>query len=107
MFHVNKGVAGVRMDGIEHSVFDGLIVKDLVNEAPLVSSACGAYEGPHDGGTVGTEEKEGGMGTDVRGISLSAGDVEVIGDRNKIQRFRLLFWRYHSFGYDGCGTIAI
>ena len=78
-FHQNKGVVGLRMDGIEDAVIVGLTVSNLVNESPLVSSACGSYSGPHDGGAPGTIEDAGGMGTDLRGIVMAGGDALIIG----------------------------
>ena len=67
------------MDGIEDAVIVGLTVSNLVNESPLVSSACGSYSGPHDGGAPGTIEDAGGMGTDLRGIVMAGGDALIIG----------------------------
>ena len=83
MFHSNKGVVGLRMDGIEDALIIDLSVSNLTNESPLVSSACGSYEGPHDGG-FGVLETEGGMGTDLRGISVTGGDVHFLG-KNSIE----------------------
>ena len=84
MFHQNKGVVGLRMDGIEDALIIGLSVSNLTNESPLVSSACGSYEGPHDGGLSGTIDEEGGMGADLRGMSIAGGDVLILGT-NTIQ----------------------
>merc|ERR1712241_885441 len=77
MFHTNKGIIGARIDGIENTQIIDMGISDLVNESPLVSSTCGSYEGPHDGGSPGQEMDEGGMGTDVRGLLISRGDVQV------------------------------
>merc|ERR1719410_1007149 len=82
MFHTNKGIMGARIDGIEDAKISDLTISDLVNESPLVSSTCGRYEGPHDGGSPGQEDNEGGMGTDVRGLLISRGDVQIIGASN-------------------------
>jgi len=79
MFHQNKGVVGLRMDGIEDAKIEGLTVRGLSNESPLVSSACGSYEGAHDGGLSGTLDDAGGMGPDLRGISIAGGDAIVSG----------------------------
>ena len=66
------------MDGIEDALVIGLSVSNLTNESPLVSSTCGSYEGPHDGGLSGTIDEEGGMGADLRGISIAGGDVLIL-----------------------------
>ena len=84
MFHTNKGIMGARIDGIENTQIIDLKISDLINSSPLVSFACGSYEGPHDGGAPGQEMEEGGMGTDVRGLIISRGDVEIIGAENMI-----------------------
>ena len=84
MFHTNKGIVGARFDGIEDVKINNLIIKDLVNESPLVSCACGSYMGENDGGSPGQEDDEGGMGTDIRGIAISRGDVEIIGNQSLI-----------------------
>lgn len=60
MLHQNKGVVGLRMDGIEDALIIGLSVSNLKNESPLVSSACGSYEGPHDGDYVPLMERRNG-----------------------------------------------
>ena len=78
MFHSNKGVVGLRMDGIEDAIIVDLSVSNLTNESPLVCAACGSYEGPHDGG-LGVIDTEGTMGTDMRGISVTGGDVHFLG----------------------------
>ena len=83
MFHSNKGVVGLRMDGIEDAIIIDSSVSNLTNESPLVSAACGSYEGPHDGG-LGAIDTEGGMGTDLRGISVTGGDVHFLG-KNSIE----------------------
>merc|ERR1712241_1362973 len=90
MFHTNKGIIGARIDGIEDAAIHGLTISDLVNESPLVSSTCGSYEGPHDGGSPGQEMDEGGMGTDVRGLLISRGDVQ-IGAANTISVLESLY----------------
>ncbi len=77
---------GARIDGVEAVQIIDLKIHDLVNESPLVSCACGSYEGPHDGGSPGQEEDEGGMGTDIRGIAISRGDAEIIGTKSKIAK---------------------
>jgi len=83
MFHTNKGIMGARIDGIENTQIIDMTISDLVNSSPLVSNACGSYEGPQDGGSPG-QEPEGGMGTDVRGLIISRGDVEIIGAENSV-----------------------
>ena len=50
MFHVDQGVIGVRMDGIENVDIADLHISALKNESPLVSLACGDYDGPNNGG---------------------------------------------------------
>ena len=82
---------GARIDGIEDTKIIDLVIKDLDNESPLVSNACGTYVGPHDGGSPGSEMEEGGMGTDVRGIAISRGDVEIIGDKSKVSRMQSFY----------------
>ena len=74
------GLVGARYDGIENVIINDLVIRDLTNESPLVSAACGSYMGENDGGSPGQEHDEGGMGTDVRGIAISRGDVEFRGD---------------------------
>merc|ERR1712130_302834 len=91
MFHTNKGLFGLRLDGIEDSTLSDVTVKNLVNRSPLVSNACGSYEGPHDGGSPGSEEKEGGMATDVRGIAITDGDINLIGSNNQIIRLESFY----------------
>ena len=90
MFHHNKGVVGLRMNGIEDALSIGLSVSYLTNESPLVSSACGSYEGPHDGGLSGTIDEEGGMGADLLEISIAGGDVLLLG-ANTIQSFNSFY----------------
>jgi len=99
MFHQNKGVVGVRMDGIEEALIIGLEIRNLTNESPLVSDACASYSGPNDGGASGTIESEGGMATDLRGISVTNGDALVIG-RSSIASL-------HSFYGDTVGLDLI
>eukprot|EP00485_Elphidium_margaritaceum_P000739 CAMPEP_0202687368 /NCGR_PEP_ID=MMETSP1385-20130828/3059_1 /ASSEMBLY_ACC=CAM_ASM_000861 /TAXON_ID=933848 /ORGANISM="Elphidium margaritaceum" /LENGTH=688 /DNA_ID=CAMNT_0049342149 /DNA_START=102 /DNA_END=2168 /DNA_ORIENTATION=- len=80
MFHLNKGVIGIRLDGIENVVVRNVKVKELSNESPLGSSACGSYDGPFDGGQPSGLRREGYMGADVRGISIiNGGTTEFYG----------------------------
>eukprot|EP01084_Bolivina_argentea_P250266 419248_1 len=78
MFHTNKGLIGIRFDGIENVMIKKLTISDLFNESPLGSLACGKYSGPSNGGQPKGLEKEGFMGTDIRGISIiNGGNVEL------------------------------
>jgi len=43
MAHVPKGVIGIRMDGVENVVFDGLEISDVVETSALGNEVCGAY----------------------------------------------------------------
>lgn len=80
MFHLNKGIIGIRLDGIENAVLNNVNIKNLHNESPLGSYACGAYDGPFDGGQPSGLLREGYMGTDIRGISIiNGGTTEVYG----------------------------
>ena len=80
MFHTNKGVVGLRVDGIDDVSIDGVIIRKLENLSPPGSFACGNYTGPRDGGIGGTREGQGAMNTDIRGISITDSDVTVLGD---------------------------
>ena len=75
MFHLNKGIIALRLDGIEDVKINNLSIYNLFNESPLGSHACGAYKGPADGGQPAQLEREGYMGTDIRGISAIDGGV--------------------------------
>ena len=87
MYIIYSGVMGVRIDGIEDTKISELSIDDLVNESPLVSCACGSYKGEQDGGGPAQEENEGGMGTDIRGLVISRGDVDDL-DSRKIVPWR-------------------
>ncbi len=71
------GVIGIRMDGIEDAHIMDIEIRNMENQSPLASGTCGDYTGPHDGGNPGTRMREGGMSTDMRGISIVDGDVIV------------------------------
>eukprot|EP01083_Nonionella_stella_P067950 180063_1 len=86
MFHTAKGIMGVRIDNIDDVRIENIMIKKLLNKSPLASYACGNYSGPHDGGSPDTREKEGGMGTDVKGIQIIGGDVIFDGYNNIIQK---------------------
>ena len=80
MFHLNKGIIGIRLDGIENSIIKNLDIKNLYNESPLGSYACGSYYGPFDGGQPSGLTREGYMGTDIRAISIiNGGQTEIYG----------------------------
>ena len=96
MFHHNKGVVGLRMDGIEGVYIEDLTVSDLSNESPPLSDACRSYPKAHASGCPGGEEREGeededgeliGKGTDLRGVSVAGGDVVVSG-KNRIRSLK-------------------
>ena len=80
-----SGVFGIRMDLIENAAITNVKIKDLINDSPLASCACGNYSGPHDGGNPQTRERQGSMSTDMRGISVTGGDVLVDGKKNVIK----------------------
>ena len=85
MFHQNKGLIAVRMDGIEDAVLSNVTITDLENHTPLVSFACGSYSGAHDGGlSTETTPDDGGMSTDTKGIAITGGDAEIRGPLNTI-----------------------
>lgn len=84
MFHQNKGLIAVRMDGIEDAVLSDLTIAHLENHTPLVSFACGSYSGAHDGGLAGTTPDDGGMATDSKAIAVTGGDTEIRGNNNSI-----------------------
>merc|ERR1719447_843036 len=43
MAHVPKGTIGIRMDGVENVVFDGLTISDLHEQSQRGSDLCGEY----------------------------------------------------------------
>eukprot|EP01084_Bolivina_argentea_P107949 192953_1 len=73
MVHLNKGVIGVRLDGIENTEIKNLKITNLHNASPSASLACGPYKGPNDGGQPNGLEREGAMGTDIKGMSVING----------------------------------
>ena len=91
MFHTNKGVIGMRLDLIEDVKMKNIKIRNLTNLSPLASCACANYSGPHDGGNPGTRERQGSMGTDMRGISMFGGDAFVEGKNNAIQNLQSHF----------------
>ena len=86
MFHINKGIIGLRVDLIENVEIENIVIKRLINKSPLASYACSNYSGPHDGGNPQSEPNEGGMGTDTKGISICGGDVIFDGFNNVIEK---------------------
>eukprot|EP01083_Nonionella_stella_P281948 959587_1 len=86
MFHTNKGLIGIRLDHIENVFIKDVYIYDLFNESPLGSLACGSYDGPNNGAQPKSLNKEGFMGTDIRGISIinnygyGSGNVELYGN---------------------------
>eukprot|EP01084_Bolivina_argentea_P030213 56020_1 len=79
MHHTNKGIIGLRVDGMSDVSIGNVGIRRLENESPLASNACADYSGPLDGGIGGTRQGEGGMNTDVRGISIANSGVFVGG----------------------------
>ena len=84
MFHTNKGIVGIRVDGIENAVFRDICINDLTNKGPLASEACGNYSSADNGGNLSQLPNEGNMQTDIRGISIIGSDV-IMSDKNKIK----------------------
>merc|ERR1719410_713789 len=87
MFHQNKGVIGLRMDGIENAQMKNVKISNLENKSPLSTYTCGSFSGHHNGGhTVvssrNAQDREGAMNSDVRGLSLYDGDVGIIGQNS-------------------------
>ena len=81
MFHQNKGVIGLRMDGIEDAAIGNLSIHRLQNRTPSLSSACG-FDGNvsfHDDGLgeIVPDTKE--IATDTKGIVITGGDTQFIG----------------------------
>lgn len=81
MFHVNKGVVGLRIDGSRDVCLHGVSVRNTVNFGlPGVTRALpgepddetAAYTGSTDGGHPGQGKQYGYLGADARGISLAA-----------------------------------
>ena len=70
------------MDLIENAEIVNVKIQNLTNDSPLASCACGNYSGPHDGGNPQTRDRQGTMNTDMRGISVTGGDVLVDGTMN-------------------------
>ena len=73
------------MDLIENAAMTNIKIKDLTNDSPLASCACGNYSGPHDGGNPSGRERQGTMHTDNRGISITGGDLIIDGTMNMIK----------------------
>lgn len=51
MFHVNKGVIGMRIDGVNNLKMDNCSVTRIANEGDLGSDLCGAYTTSHPAAT--------------------------------------------------------
>lgn len=77
MFHVNKGVIGLKIDGAQGVRMRGVSVRDLENFGAVGSGLCGDYEFSHPGATL-----PGYGGAKVRGISIAgSSDVRLHGVR--------------------------
>lgn len=81
MFHVNKGIVGVRLDGVRGACLHRVAVRDTVNygSAGLTHALPGevndteaAYTTGLDGGHPGQARQYGYLGADARGLSLAA-----------------------------------
>lgn len=66
MFHLQKGVHGVRIDAMRGAHFDDVRIEDVHNFGLLGSSASGKYEKSHS-----AQKRPGYTGADVTGLSLS------------------------------------
>mmetsp|Transcript_50019 Transcript_50019/g.79678 ORF Transcript_50019/g.79678 Transcript_50019/m.79678 type:complete len:664 (+) Transcript_50019:54-2045(+) len=115
MFHTNKGIVGVRLDGIEDAKMEKVSVKHLTNKSPLSLCTCGDYTGSEDGGHPGTRAGEGAMKGDVRGISLFETDLLVNSKKNRVASLRSYFGDVTGIDlmnaslleYEGCANIRI
>jgi len=73
MYHPNNGVIGLRMDFVEDAFIENVVIKRLINKSPLSSYAC-------------SDSSRHGMGTDTKGISISASNVIFDGFNNVIEK---------------------
>lgn len=72
MFHVNKGVIGIRCDGVDTCVIRSTIIYDVINKSPPGSEKPGPYKGSEDGGHFKQSPLMiGYTGADAYGIVLS------------------------------------
>jgi hypothetical protein len=91
MFHVNKGVVGVRVDGARGVCFDNTQILRTENRgaagntSPLpgeTSLAEAAYVGGQDGGHPDQGAQYGYMGADTRGLAISgSADIDIFETR--------------------------
>jgi len=78
MFHVNKGVFGLRIDGANQVVLDHVTIDGVRNQGlpgtfqPLPGETSGMYTNDEDGGHPAQGRQRGYMGADVRGLSIAA-----------------------------------
>jgi len=81
MFHVNKGVMGLRIDGSRHVCLQRVAVNNTVNLAAAgltralpgeAGDEAAAYTGSLDGGHPAQGKQYGYLGADARGLSLAA-----------------------------------
>lgn len=70
MFHVHKGVFGIRCDGVRHLLIKDTTVDSIYNNGALGSALGGRYHGPR-GGHKNQNKGTGYGGADARGISLA------------------------------------
>ena len=67
MFHLNKGVIGLRLDAVKDGCFQNICIRDLENQGRLGNEAyCGAYKISHD-----AQKVPGYRGADAIGINIS------------------------------------
>jgi hypothetical protein len=70
MFHVHKGVFGIRCDGCRHLTIDNVTVENIHNDGAAGSALGGRYHGPK-GGHKNQNQGVGYGGADTRGISVA------------------------------------
>lgn len=66
MFHVQKGVHGIRIDGLNGAEFNDVVIDRISNVGPIGSLACGQYEKSHQ-----KQLRVGYCGADTVGINMS------------------------------------
>ena len=91
MFHVQKGLCGIRVDGVKKVVMDDVVFDTLINMAPLGDTSGGSYQLSHP-----KSNQKGYCACDLVAVNLSA----CVGVSLNDVRIRKL----HSYNGDCCGV---
>ena len=106
MFHVNKGVFGLRADGVRGLVLEQVTVCDLENRGAVGSSATGPWFGPARGHPLQNDDVGYG-GNQVRAVALARCDgVTIVG----LRIFGVTSWTGPAWGVEllnGTRDVAI